>query len=283
MNGNMWMSREWDDKFMKAAEEKYDGLQRFFVEKGSAAVAFSGGVDSTLLLKAAHDAIGDKAFAVTALSGVFPKRERGEAEEFCKKEGCRQYILSFDELEIEGFAGNPPDRCYRCKKALFTAMKKLALEKGAACLAEGSNTDDNNDYRPGLKAIAELGIESPLQRAGLNKKEIRYLLKKMEIPVWEKPSFACLASRFVYGEAITREKLAMVEAGEEYLYQKGFRQFRVRIHGSLARIELLSEDISRLLEEPLREDIRRQFLSIGFTYVALDMGGYEMGSMNRGI
>lgn len=270
-------------EIQKNAEDKYTKLQQYFLKKKSVAIAFSGGVDSTLLLKAAHDAIGERAFAVTAFSSMFPKREREEAEAFCRGAGCRQYVVTVDEKEIEGFENNPPNRCYLCKKALLSSMKKVAREHGADCLVEGSNVDDRNDYRPGLLAIEELEIESPLCLVGMCKEEIRFLLKKFGISAWKKPSFACLASRFVYGEPITKEKLSMVERGEDYLHRLGFGQYRVRIHGNLARIELMPGEFVRLMEDGLRMDLEKYFREIGFLYVTLDLKEYEMGSMNRGI
>lgn len=269
------------NRIRQQAFEKMEKLTALIQNLGQIAIAFSGGVDSTFLLKVAHDAIGEKALALTVNSGVFPKRELHEAEMYCKKEGIRQLVLSFDELEVEGFQDNPPNRCYLCKKALFQMMKKKAEAEGIFVVAEGSNMDDLGDYRPGLKAVEELGILSPLREVGLTKEEIRYLSKQLKLPTWNKPSFACLASRFVYGEQITREKLFMVEQAEQLLLDLGFQQMRVRVHGNLARIEVLPEDISRFMEPELREKIFARFRDYGFSYVSLDLKGYRTGSMNE--
>ena len=248
---------------------------------GSVAVAFSSGVDSTFLLKVAHDLLGEKAVAVTALSGTFPQRESREAEAFCRAEGIRQIQIRSEELEIPGFRENPPDRCYLCKRALFTGILAEAGKAGCAWVAEGSNADDVGDYRPGLVAVAELGVRSPLREADLTKAEIRALSKELGLPTWDKPSFACLASRFVYGETITKEKLAMVEKAEQILLDLGFRQVRVRVHGDLARIEVDPEAFDRILSPEIAPFLNRALRELGFLYVTLDLGGYTTGSMNR--
>lgn len=265
----------------KALLEKYNDLKEYIRSLGSAAVAFSGGVDSTFLMKVAHDTLGDRAVAVTARSCSFPERELREAEAFCKNEGIRHFVVESEELDIEGFRHNPRNRCYLCKKELFGKIRELADAQNIRYILEGSNLDDNGDYRPGLQAVAESGAKSPLRHACLTKQDIRELSRELGLPTWEKPSFACLASRFVYGEEITPGKLSMVDRAEQLLLDLGFSQVRVRIHGDLARIEVLPEELPGLLEEKNRSRIVTSLESYGFSYVTMDLKGYRTGSMNE--
>ena len=261
--------------------DKYRVLQENLKALGSAAVAFSSGVDSTFLLKAAQEALGDKVIAVTASSCSFPKRELEEAKAFCEKNGIRQIIVESEELDIDGFRQNPKNRCYLCKHELFEKIWEIAKENGMNAVAEGSNMDDNGDYRPGLIAVKELGVSSPLRQAGLSKAEIRELSKEMGLPTWDKQSFACLSSRFVYGETINEQKLGMVDKAEQLLLDMGFHQVRVRIYGNIARIEVLPEEITKIVEEKNRMKIASKLKEYGFDYVTLDLLGYRTGSMNE--
>lgn len=266
---------------MDTLHEKKEKLQTYLKELGSVAVAFSSGVDSTFLLKVAKDTLHDRVIAVTAKSCSFPARELKEATAFCEEEGIRQIVIESEELSIDGFRQNPKNRCYLCKHELFTKIADVAKENGIEYVAEGSNLDDNGDYRPGLVAVAELGVKSPLRYAGLTKEEIRVLSKEMGLPTWDKPSFACLASRFVYGETISEEKLRKVDAAEQLLLDLGFHQVRVRIHGNIARIEVLPEEISKLTSDEVRSEVYNTFKKLGFDYVTMDLAGYRTGSMNE--
>ena len=263
--------------------EKFASLKKYLSELGSMAVAFSGGVDSTFLLKVAHDLLGEKVIAVTAASKALPARELEVTKNFCQAENIRQVIFNSDELISEIFLRNPKDRCYICKRAIFEKILSIAAENNIAHVVEGSNMDDTGDYRPGMRAIAELGIKSPLRQVGLWKKEIRALSKDLNLKTWDKPSYACLASRFVYGESITPEKLTMIDKAEEFLIDAGFKQVRVRLHGNIARIEILPSDFDKFLEKNFREAVDAQFKNYGFDFVTLDLQGYRVGSMNGGI
>ncbi len=264
--------------------DKYNRLLSIISSYKQVAVAFSSGVDSAFLLYAARAALADNVVAMTASSPVFPKRELKEAVEFCKRLKVKHVVLEINELEIEGFSENPKNRCYICKKSLFEDFKKAAAKENVPVVIEGSNKDDEGDYRPGLMAIEELDIKCPLREASLYKEDISALSEYFGLPTWDKPSFACLASRFPYGESISDKKLDMVDKGEQLLMDLGFKQFRVRIHGNdifIARIELLAADMERMMDEAVRKRVYDRFKEIGFHYVSLDLKGYRTGSMNE--
>lgn len=260
-------------------EEKYLKLQQILREMGSLAIGFSGGVDSTFLLKVAHDVLGDAAVAITAHSVIHPANEFDEARELAESIGAPH--LGFEMgLENEEFLQNDPNRCYYCKKAVFAKIAELAGEQGLNYVAEGTNYDDLGDYRPGMRAVKELEVRSPLLEAGLTKKEIRELSKRLGLPTWDKPAFACLTSRIPYGERITADKLTRIDGAEQYLRSCGMKQFRARYHDAqTVRIEVLPEDMAYLLEH--REEAVARLKDLGFTYITLDLMGYRTGSMNE--
>ena len=262
-------------------QSKLARLKNYIMELGSLAVGFSGGVDSSFLLFVAHEVLGDKVIAVTGADASVPDRELQEAKAFCNDRGIRHIICKVDPLKEEGYRHNSPDRCYFCKHGIFTEVKKIADENGIGYMAEGSNMDDIGDYRPGLRAAAELSVKSPLREAELTKTDIRMISKALGLPTWSKPAYACLASRFVYGEEITEEKLRMIDQAEQFLIENGFLEERVRMHGNIARIEVPAKDIQRLAGEKIRESVCKRFKEIGFMYVTLDMLGYRLGSMNE--
>ncbi|MDR1052815.1 MAG: ATP-dependent sacrificial sulfur transferase LarE [Planctomycetaceae bacterium] len=267
---------------MGELRSKSEKLEEYIRGLGRVVVAFSGGVDSTFLLRFSYDVLGSGVLAVTARSCSFPQRELDAAQEFTRKNGIEHVVVDSEELEIEGFSSNPLNRCYLCKTGLFTKIRQVAAARGIEHIAEGSNADDEGDYRPGMQAVAEFGILSPLRHAKLTKNEIRQLSEKLGLPTWNKQSFACLSSRFPYGENISRERLAMIDNAEQFLLDAGFVQVRVRFHGNLARIETDENGFKLLLsEKKLRENIYKKFKEIGFTYVSIDLLGYRTGSMNE--
>ncbi|PHO07817.1 TIGR00268 family protein [Thermoanaerobacterium thermosaccharolyticum] len=264
-------------------EEKYENLKNYIKELGSAVIAFSGGVDSTFLAKVCKDVLNDSCLAVTATSSTYPEREFKEALELAKEIGIRHKIIKSEELEIEGFSKNPIDRCYYCKSELFSKLKKVADDEGIEYVLDGTNADDTGDFRPGRRAAKELGVKSPLLECGFTKDDIREMSKRLGLPTWNKPAYACLSSRFPYGQEITSEKLSMVEKSEEYLLNLGFVGFRVRHHGDIARIELNPDQINMMLDENIRKKVVSKLKEIGFKYVSLDLEGYRTGSMNEAI
>jgi pyridinium-3,5-biscarboxylic acid mononucleotide sulfurtransferase len=246
---------------------------------GSAVVAFSGGVDSGLLCAAAYRALGDRMLAVTVRSPVEALADVASASALAEQVGFPLRILDYDDLSNPEFVANPPDRCYICKLVRFRQLKELAAKEGFAMLVEGSNADDLGDYRPGRRAVAETGTASPLLEFGFTKDEIRALSKALGLLVWDRPSAPCLATRFPYGSPVTHEGLRQVADGERYLYELGFHVVRVRHHGNLARLEVASEEIERLVA--LREQVAAYFKTLGFNYVAADLTGYRLGSLNE--
>ena len=268
------------DTGLDRLHEKYGKLITDLKKAGRVAVAYSAGVDSTFLLKTAYNALGGNVLAITGRAVSFPAREITQSAEFCRLLGVEQVFADVDQLLIDGFCENPADRCYLCKKALFSAFREAAEAKGFSYIADGSNADDDNDYRPGMKALQELGIVSPLKDAGLTKADIRILSRELDLPTWDRPSFACLATRFPYGEKITEEKLHKVNEAEELMLELGFRQVRVRMHGNIARIEISPDQFGMIIAPDIRESVIRQFKELGFIYVTLDLGGYMTGSMN---
>ena len=265
-------------------QQRYDALRACLQEQARVAVAFSGGVDSTLLAKVTHDVLGSSMVALTAHLRSVPRTEFGQARTWCAEQGIRHLVLDYDELTIPGFAQNPANRCYLCKREVFGRLRDLATAEGMTYLVDGSNLDDEGDYRPGMRALAELGVRSPLRECGFSKAQVRELSRKLGLPAWNLPSAACLSSRFAYGETITAQKLERVGAAEEYLHGLGLDQLRVRIHGAggeLARIEVAPDDIERVAEPATRNRVVERLRALGFAYVSLDLAGFRSGAMNE--
>lgn len=264
---------------MDKSNFKLKELKTILRDMNSVLVAYSGGVDSTFLLKVACDILGEGVIAVTARSSTYPKIELKEAKRLAKIIGARHIIIESEETEIDGFKENPVDRCYYCKRELFSRLRDIADKNKIKYVLDASNYDDLNDFRPGMKAAKELRIESPLKKARLTKSEIRYFSKVLGLDTWNKPSFACLASRFPYGSKITKQKLGIIEKAENYLRELGLSQFRVRHHDNIARIEVEPKDFELVIEKSMK--INEYLKKLGFKYIALDLGGYRTGAMNE--
>ena len=265
------------------AIKKKERLLRHLEKLGSIVIAFSGGVDSTFLLALAHEAVGEKALAVTSNSRIHPARETEAAISFTRDRDIRHILFSSGELALNEFILNGADRCYHCKKSLFENIKDIAQREGISSIAHGANIDDKEDFRPGTKAAEEAGALAPLSDEALGKDEIRFLSQEMGLPTHGKPSAACLASRIPYGSPITAEKLKMVEMAEDFLLNRGFKNVRVRHHGSLAKIEVLEGEVERVFEENLRQEIIENMIGLGFKHIAMDLEGYSTGKMNRSL
>jgi len=264
-----------------ATERKYARLVSILGDMERVLVAFSGGVDSTLVLKAAHDALGRGAVAVTAASVIHPAWETRDARDIARGIGASLRVLRVEPLEEDVFAANPPDRCYHCKRKIFARFLEIARSRGIPWVLDGSNADDAGDFRPGMKALAELGIRSPLKEAGLVKAEVRRLSRFLGLPTAAKPALACLASRFPYGTKIDKGSLERVGKAEDFLRKLGFGQVRVRHHGPVARLEVEPSQIARLMKPSVREKVSRGLKKLGYAYVALDLDGYRTGSLNE--
>ena len=263
-------------------KEKFDTLKKILLKTGGCAVAFSGGVDSSLVLIVAHKALGDRALGVIATSSTYPQRECEQAIELVKEQNIPYVVIESEELEIDGFRENPTDRCYFCKKELFGKVLKEAHARGLKWVADGSNADDTGDYRPGMNAAREMGVLSPLMEAGLTKDDIRTILREVyELDIADKPSMACLASRFPYGSTITSDKLSQVDIIEAFLESEGFRIYRARHHGDILRLELGPEELKAVMNDDIRKKVTAFVKEQGFAYVTLDMEGYRTGSMNE--
>lgn len=272
-----------DLELSRITSDKLAALKTILKEMNSAVVAYSGGVDSAFLLKAAVDELGNRVLAVTADSQTIPRAELEAATRLARLLGARHLIVNTNELSDPQFAANPPDRCYHCKKALFATLTKIARDKQIDYVIEGSNLSDLSDYRPGMKAVDQFRVRSPLKEAGLTKDEIRFLSREAGLPTWDKPAAPCLSSRIPYGSKITEERLRRIEAAEAFLHELGFRVLRVRDHGPVARIEVPKADLPRMLTDDLSQRVGEKLRELGFQYVTVDLSGFRSGSLNEAL
>jgi uncharacterized protein len=266
-----------------AVQSKLDHLRAIFAPMGNVIVAFSGGVDSTFVLRVAHDTIGDRVLALTTTSPTMPDQDRLSALEMAARIGARHLIIESNELAIPGYAQNPLNRCYLCKHNLFTVCEAKAHELGIETIVDGLNLDDLHDYRPGIKAASELRVRHPLVEAAMSKAEVREFSRALDLPTWDRPASPCLSSRFPYGTTITEENLRMVEQSEQLLHENGFKVARVRYHGEIARLEVEAHEIPRLLDPAIRDRVDAELKRIGFRFVTVDLKGFRSGSLNEGI
>ena len=262
---------------------KVQALNTYLKSQGKVCIAFSAGIDSSFLLEFANRALNGNVLAIIARGSMMPEKEVQYGREFCKTRNIRLIEIDANEFEVEAFVNNTPDRCYYCKHAIFSKLIEIARENGFDIVADGTNSDDTGDYRPGKRALAELGVKSPLLTCGFSKKEIRECAKEMDIEIWDKPSAACLATRVPTGEKVTAELLKRIEISEDILKKMGFKQVRVRVHGKLARIEVSPDDIVRICQPTIRDEVSYKLKEAGFRFISVDMDGYKTGNMNERI